>query len=126
MLTFLIIVSLTSNVFAQDAVTVNKGEPSPFTGILLSPTKAEQVRQELIERDQLKLFNQTLLQKIDNQDKIIDNQGKQVRLLTDQNSKLMNEINSRKTSTFERVMWFSLGVVVTGTAFYGASRVLGK
>jgi hypothetical protein len=122
----LIIASLINNCFAKDSVPLNKGDLSPFTGILLSTKKAEQVREELIERDQLKIFNKALLQKIDGQDKIISNQNKQVKLLNEQNNKLMKEIESRKTTTFERVMWFSLGVIVTSAAVYGASRVVGK
>jgi hypothetical protein len=121
-LIFLIIVSLISHIsFAKDAIPINKGDQAPFNGILLSTKKAEQVRIELIEKDQFAIFNKALLEVNDDQAKIIKNQRTQVRLLSEQNNKLMNQIERTK---WERHLWFGLGVLATGLSIYGAKQLV--
>jgi hypothetical protein len=120
----LIIASLTINSFAQDSVPIAKGTVAPFSGILLSKPKAEQVRIELIERDQFKLFNETLLQNSELQNKIINNQKDQVEILLKQNDKLLKRNDSLNNT--ERYLIFGLGVLSTGLAVYGASLLVGK
>ncbi len=124
MLIGLIIASLTINSFAQDSVPIAKGTVAPFSGILLSKPKAEQVRIELIERDQFKLFNETLLQNSELQNKIINNQKDQVEILLKQNDKLLKRNDSLNNT--ERYLIFGLGVLSTGLAVYGASLLVGK
>ncbi len=108
----------------MDSVPINKGTPAPFSGILLSKEKAEQVRIELIERDQFKLFNKTLLDNSDLQNKIISNQKNQVETLLKQNEKLITKNNT--TNNTERLLWFGLGVISSGLAVYGASLLVRK
>lgn len=124
MLIGLIIASLTINSFAQDSVPIAKGTVAPFSGILLSKPKAEQVRIELIERDQFKLFNETLLQNSELQNKIINNQKDQVEILLKQNDKLLKRNDSLNNT--ERYLIFGLGVLSAGLAVYGASLLVGK
>lgn len=118
----LTVVSLSNSVYSQDSVPIAKGTPAPFSGILLSKPKAEQIRVELIERDQFKLFNQTLLENSELQNKIILNQKTQVEIVLKQNEKLIKE--TRTQTNTERMIWFGLGVISSGLAVYGASLLV--
>lgn len=125
MLIGLIIVSTINTSLSQDSVPITKGTPAPFSGILLNKSKAEQVRIELIERDQFKIFNQTLLENSDLQNKIINNQKKQVDILLKQNDNLVEKIEIKeKVSNIEKIVWFGLGIVSAGLSVYGASLLV--
>lgn len=127
LLIFLIIVSLINNLFAKDVLPIKKGEQAPFDGVVFTTKKAQDVRKELIEKDQLKIFNETLREQIQIKNEIITNKEKQVVLLENQNTKLAEELeNEKKTKTTERIIWFGLGVLATGVAAYGTSKLLGK
>lgn len=121
----LIIVSLISSSFAQDSVGISKGTPAPFSGILFTRQKSEQIRIELIERDQFKIFNKTLLENSDIQQKIINNQKIQVDILLKQNEKLVQQTEKSETmNNWQRVGWFGLGIISAGFAVYGASLLV--
>lgn len=121
----LIIVSLTSNCFAQDSIGISKGTPAPFSGILFTRQKSEQIRNELIERDQFKIFNKTLLENSEIQQKIISNQKLQVDILLKQNERLVQQTEKSETmSNWQRATWFGLGIISAGFAVYGASLLV--
>jgi hypothetical protein len=121
----LIIVSLTNNGFAQDSIAINKGTPAPFSGILFTKQKSEQIRNELIERDQFKIFNKTLLDNSEIQQKIIGNQKLQVEILLNQNERLVKQTEKAETmSNWQRATWFGLGIISAGFAVYGASLLV--
>lgn len=125
MLIGLIIVSLTSNCFSQDTIPLSKGAQAPFSGILFSKKKSEQIRDELIERDQFKIFNKTLLDNNDIQQKIINNQQIQVNILLKQNEKLVQQTEKSETmSTWQKATWFGLGIISAGLSVYGASLLV--
>jgi hypothetical protein len=110
---------------AQDVIPLTKGSPAPFTGILFSKSKAEQTRTELIERDQFKIFNKTLLDNSELQQKIITNQKEQVEILLKQNQRLVSQTqDSKDMSNLERAAWLGLGVLSAGFAVYGASLLV--
>jgi protein-arginine kinase len=122
----LLIASLTSiNSYSKDSVSIEKGTPAPFKGILFTSQKAQQIRIELIERDQFKLFNKTLLENTEIQKTIILNQKEQVSILLNQNDKLVSIAEKAQArSNLARVTWFGLGVLTTGLAVYGASLLV--
>lgn len=109
----------------KDVTIVKKGTPAPYDGQLFTHTKAESVRKELIEKDQLKIFNKALKETIAIQDKIIDNKSEQVTLLKEQNEKLVKKVDEAgQTSNFEKALWFGLGIAATSLAIYGASSLV--
>lgn len=121
----LIIVSLTSSVFAQDSIGLSKGAPAPFSGILFTRQKSEQIRTELIERDQFKIFNKTLLENSEIQQKIISNQKLQVDILLKQNERLVQQTEKAESmNNWQRATWFGLGIISAGFAVYGASLLV--
>jgi hypothetical protein len=126
LLTGLIVASLIStNCYAQGSVAIQKGNPAPFTGVLFTKTKAIQIKNELIERDQFKIFNKVLLENSELQQEIINNQKKQVDILLKQNDNLVNIVERTEArSKLARITWFGLGVVSAGLAVYGASLLV--
>lgn len=64
-LIMILLITLINNTFAQNAVTINKGEPASFTGILVKPERME----ELIKSDKKILL---LEAKFEAQDELID------------------------------------------------------
>lgn len=124
-ITFLLVFLLSFSAIAKDVTTITKGTPAPYDGQLFTHPKAESVRKELIEKDQLKIFNEALKETIAIQDKIIDNKTEQVNILKEQNTKLVKKVEEAgQTSNFEKVLWFGLGIAATSLAIYGASSLV--
>lgn len=124
-LSLLLAIIFSINCWAQDVVYIEKGTPAPYSGQLFTNKKALEIRKQLIERDQFKLFNEALTQNVDLQQKIIINQKDQVNLLLDQNTKLVSRVeNNGSLTNFERMFWFGIGVVSSGLAVWGASRLV--
>lgn len=112
------------SVLGADATPIQKGTPTPYTGILLTTEKAEAIRIELIEKDQFALFNKTLLQNEERYVKIVKNQDIAISTLLEQNEKLAKSMDTDKSMTnFERMFWFGLGVAAAGFAVYGAASL---
>lgn len=125
-LSILLVFLLSFNVLAQEGVKyIDKDSPAPYNGYLFTIKKTQSVRKELIEKDRLAEFNKVLQENIKLQEKIIVNKNEQVKLLSDQNEKLAKEIDSKKgMSTFEKCLWFGLGVTAAGFAVYGAKQIV--
>lgn len=115
----------TINSFAVDTIVLNKGQQAPFDGILMNTTKANTIKGQLLERN-------TLLEEKDSFEKSLKlyadiNQlnTQKVNLLSSENDRLSKELGDAKsTSTFERIVWFSLGVLATGAVFWGVKQSL--
>jgi len=110
---------------ANQSVELDKGQLAPFPGTLLDKETANKVKNELIEKDALVKTNESLNRSIklykDNQDIL----GDQKDMLIKQNIELTKTLNdARDTSDWVKVGYFVLGVVVTGAAAYGASRLV--
>lgn len=103
---------------AEDVTYLKQGEQAPFTGYLISPEKADSIRNMKIDLDTLKQVNGLLL---DNQrvyEQRVENLKKQSLDLSEQVEK------SRDNSMFSKVGFFILGSVVTGFIAYGATRAV--
>lgn len=118
MLKLILILTLISNLsLAQDAVYIEKNQPAPFSGDLLTESTVKQLHDDSLEKTslqkQLDLANQNvnLLQ----QDK---------NLLLDQNSKLLKASKDEKvTSDIEKGLWFLAGIALTALAVKGAASL---
>jgi hypothetical protein len=118
MIKFILILTLISNLaFAQNAVHLNKNDPAPFEGDLLTLDTTKQLYNDSLEKTSLQKqldltnSNNALLQ----QDKT---------LLLDQNSKLIKAANSEATlNDLEKIGCFILGVAVTALAVKGAASL---
>jgi hypothetical protein len=112
-------------VFADAVTNIEKGQPAPYSGVLMDKQKAEKVRDELIEKDALVKINESLNKSIilhRNNEDIITNQNK---MLLNQNIEVTKALNeTRETSTITKIGYFLGGVIITGAAVYGASRLV--
>lgn len=116
---------IASNCFALDTVPLTLGQAAPFTGVLMSSSKAQVVKVQLLERD-------TLLQEKDSYEKTIKLYGdieslkrEQVDTLTVENERLSKQLGSASTtSNWERALYFGLGVVGTGLILWATRQTL--
>lgn len=122
----LILVLLFSfSAFSADSLPIKKGEPAPFDGVALTTAKAQKVRKELLEKDQLKIFTETLLKNEIKYKAIISNQEEQVKILVDQNEHLVKVAEESQTmNNYRKILWFSIGVVATSLSVYGAGQLV--
>jgi hypothetical protein len=110
LVTFFLLLSLvSSNTFAQEAKYLTKDTPAPFTGFLITPEKAEKVREMDID---LRLTTKTN------------------EILTKQNELLLGQVDSlskkvveaRDDSTWNKIGYFIIGAGITGLLGYGIYR----
>jgi hypothetical protein len=106
--------------FADEVVFVKKGEPTPFTGVLFTEHRSNQIRKELIDSDisRVRLSteeerNRLLRQAIKLRDDEIELLRRKSGLLERQN---------KQTETMKYI-YFGLGILATGMAVYGAGAL---
>ncbi len=121
---FIIFILVLQTAFAQDVTKLNKDEKAPYEGYLFPPQKASELKDAVIERDGYKLLNHSLEKSLELQKKNIDLQEQKVDIVLEQNFKLTKSLNDERSMTsWERIGWFTLGVLGTGLAVYGASKI---
>lgn len=127
---FSIIVSniflFTSTVKAEDnkVVLIEKGQSAPYSGLLFPKEDANKIRVELLELQTLRLLNESYEKSFDLMQKNNDLFAKKESLLLDQNEKLsLALVESRQNNSIQKIIWFSLGILVTGISVYGAKKI---
>lgn len=125
MVRLIIILSLISNVaWAEDSVFLNKGQAAPYEGFLLDKEKVLDYRNTTFERDSLKLQNASLNTSLSLQNDIIARKDQQLKLYSDQNDKLATTAyNAENMSTWQKIGYIALGVVITGLAIEGVKAL---
>ena len=120
----ILLVSVPSSAFADDsAVSLDQNQKAPFSGILITTDQAQTLRKNTLERDDLKLINDSL----NNQIKLYQSNETlyehKSQILYDQNIKLTESLNtSRESGTLEKIGYFALGALATGLVAYGVYR----
>lgn len=124
--TILLTIFVSNIAFAQEDVTViKKGTPAPYDGILLTEDKARELRNYKIERDNYKLLNESLERSIVLHTRNENIYQTKINLLLEQNDKLAKSLyDAKDTTNLERIMYFSIGVIATGFAVYGATKIV--
>lgn len=123
-LSILLVLLLSFSAFSQ-VKYIEKETPAPYNGFLFTVKKTKEVRKELIEKDQLKIFNEALKETLKLKDEVIGKQTGQVEILKTQNEKLAKQIdNDKSLSRFQKTLWFTAGVLATSLAVYGASQLV--
>lgn len=99
------------NVRAEDVVPLEKDQKAPFTGILMTPSKAAELKNELLDKDMYKA--QVDLYKANNG--LLNDQ---VTLWRDQSQKLSKQLIEERSGFWTKAGFFLLGAAITtGLAF---------
>lgn len=102
-----------------DVISLDQNQPAPFKGYLFSEDKANQIKVQLIDYDQLKLINASYDKSINlykANEKLYDDK---INLLLVQNDKLAQaSYDATKVSEWQKVGYFLLGVVSVGLGAY--------
>lgn len=112
--------SIVGNSYAQDSVYLDKDKPAPFSGILFTEKKAQDIRSELMEGDKTKLWLETEKNRSSRLLQIVELKDEEIELYNKQNQRLM-KVNDRSDTM--NMLWFGLGVLATGLAVYGAGAL---
>ncbi len=109
----------------DDVLPLKKGDITPKDGLLFPYDKANDIKRKLIELEDLKSINTSYQKSIDLYKNNQDLYSKQVTILLDQNKKLLDSEQAiSQLSTYEKIGYFALGVLATGSSFYVASQIL--
>jgi len=121
-LSSLISLTIISNqVWAEDSVFLNKDDKAPYSGYLLPKEKVLELRNNTLERDTLKLQNDSLNRSVTRQDGIIAKKDQQLTLYGDQMDKMAQVAYSAQSlNNWEKVGYVALGIIITGLAIKGA------
>lgn len=114
----ILVTSLTSR--AEDVVSLQKGQLAPFSGVLFSQEKANILRSDLLSKDIQSIELESSKQKLSIHQQIIELKDEQIELYRKQNIKLER---ANQTSDTVKMIYFGLGIVLTGAAVYGAGSL---
>ena len=107
--------------FADDTIVLNKGQSAPFTGLLLTEDKANEVYNDI---KKYKLLNESLEKSVILYKQNEELYDKKVNILLEQNDKLSeNLLQARTTSNWEKILWFGLGFLSVGLGIYGVKAI---
>lgn len=128
MIKYLLIFSLISSTsFAscpKNVQVIQKGQEANCDGFLFSDEAEKKAAQAIEDSKYYKKLNERLEQRKKLTDKEIEVLDKRLKLYIEQSETLAERLNKRETqNSWERVLWFSLGIVVTGLAVKGASEL---
>ncbi len=108
----------------SDVLYIDKGVETPFKGYLFPEAKALNFRKQLIELDTLKALETSYNKSIDLYKKNEDIYNYKVNVLLEQNDKLADAMYKAKDrGVWENRFWFGMGILVSGLAVYGASKL---
>lgn len=110
---------------AESVVYLEKNKPAPYSGVLFPSAKADELRKIAIEVETLRAINESYDKSIQLYRQTIQLADDKFKILETQNDNLANAlVESRRSNDLQRIIWFSLGVLATGFAVYGAKKAL--
>lgn len=109
---------LSLNCFASEVL--NKGDPAPYPGLLFTQPEAKTLQIISIEHDSYK-------KTLDLEQQNMDLLTTKANLLTTDNNNLSKDLyEERQSSNLTKILWFGLGVVLTGATAYGVQKTLSR
>lgn len=125
MIKLVLIFTLISNIaFGEEMIKLEKDQKAPFPGYLSSESTMEKIKEDLIEGEAARSREPSYKKSIELYKENETYYQNKVNILSVQNDKLAVRLyESTSISTLEKIGWFSLGVIATGIAVYGASQI---
>lgn len=122
LLSFLMIVN-SSLSYAESVTYLPKGTPAPYEGLLFSKEKADEMRKELLDLDNQKEINKSYKKTIELYKQKEEITESQLQKALDVNNK-MSQYIQHNDNKYEKILWFTLGVITTGLAINGAKQII--
>lgn len=109
----------------KESVTVlEMGQEAPCTGFLLSPEAEQKASEDASDAEFYKALTVRLEHRKILTDKEIGILDKRLQIYIEQSEVLAERVSKReRQSKWEKVIWFGLGIIVTGAAVSGAKRL---
>lgn len=108
----------------NDVELLKKGEVSPCTGLLYSPAADDEANRAFENAEKFKNINDLLVKKniaMETQNEIVE---KRLNLYITESQILAERLTKKENrSEWQKVLYFSLGVLATGIAVYGAKQI---
>lgn len=103
---------------------LQEGDKAPYKGYLFDIETEKKIRIDLLQLDYYKALDQHNIKIIKLMQDNEDLMNKRIELYQKQNLNLNEQLASSKDiNTIERIVWFGLGILATGFAFYGARQL---
>lgn len=100
-----------------DSVYLETGKPAPYTGYLLTPEAANQVK--------LHILNEMVMnRRISNQNAMMEDYEHRINNYETQTAQLEDRLEKTDTGFFQKAAFFFLGSIVTGLVSYGVVKTL--
>lgn len=110
---------------SDEVVFLKKGSVTNFDGYLFSQAKAEDLRIQVLEKEKYRLLNESLTTSLELYKQNLEFTNNKLKLLEDQNDKLAQQLqDARSSSDLSKIIIFSLGMLMTGVAFFGVAHIL--
>lgn len=104
---------------------ISKGQVANCDGALLSPEALKKADEAIQDSKYYKALTERLYQRQELTSKEIDILDKRLKLYMDQSQVLASQLTSKQNEDkWQKVIYFSLGVVATGISVYAASQVI--
>lgn len=101
------------------AISLTKGQPAPYAGVLMGTELAGKVYSDLKYKDQLILVNQSLMKSIDLYKTNETQYKNNISGLEDVNQKLLVAVQDANSNNFWRnALYFGLGVITASAVVY--------
>lgn len=110
--------------YAEDAIYLNKDQKAPYSGYLLDEETVKGLRNAAIDRDLYKNLNDSNQKSLALERSNGELKDKKIDLLLAQNDNLAKTAYSNQSlSTWEKIGYIGLGMVITVLAFKGAREL---
>jgi hypothetical protein len=108
------------NLKAEDAISIQKGQTAPYSGVLFTESGARDLRSEIINARKVEIQLTTEQQKHELSKRIIQLKDSEIELYRSQNKRLER---ANQASDTVKTIYFGLGILLTAGAVYGAGAL---
>ena len=111
----------------EDIQELNKGQVANCSGLLFSPEASKKADEMAADSKYYKEVNEKLVQRKELTDKEISVLDQRLKLYMNESQVLATELSRRESgSSYQKFLYFGLGVLATGISFYGASKLTSR